>query len=188
MKDQLNEFADAINGAACKIFTDYGTAVDALQMLPLIVPPAKPVSIALSLAQWAAERNCTWDQDQPGPSDDTIQGCRKAENGYLIVTFMLANGGNFGDDECLEILGSRKEPNRLYLDVIDLDGRPATWGHLPDGYFVSNLSPGATCADDPDQPGPPPPPPAPYTHVTDCLLYTSPSPRDRQKSRMPSSA
>ena len=25
-------------------------------------------------------------------------------------------------------------------------------------------------------------------HVKDCLLYTSPSPRDRQKSRMPSSA
>ena len=25
-------------------------------------------------------------------------------------------------------------------------------------------------------------------HITDCLLYTSPSPRDRQKSRMPSSA
>ena len=25
-------------------------------------------------------------------------------------------------------------------------------------------------------------------HISDCLLYTSPSPRDRQKSRMPSSA
>ena len=25
-------------------------------------------------------------------------------------------------------------------------------------------------------------------HQNDCLLYTSPSPRDRQKSRMPSSA
>ena len=25
-------------------------------------------------------------------------------------------------------------------------------------------------------------------HFIDCLLYTSPSPRDRQKSRMPSSA
>ena len=25
-------------------------------------------------------------------------------------------------------------------------------------------------------------------HGSDCLLYTSPSPRDRQKSRMPSSA
>ena len=25
-------------------------------------------------------------------------------------------------------------------------------------------------------------------HSIDCLLYTSPSPRDRQKSRMPSSA
>ena len=28
----------------------------------------------------------------------------------------------------------------------------------------------------------------PPTHHTPCLLYTSPSPRDRQKSRMPSSA
>ena len=26
------------------------------------------------------------------------------------------------------------------------------------------------------------------TDILDCLLYTSPSPRDRQKSRMPSSA
>ena len=26
------------------------------------------------------------------------------------------------------------------------------------------------------------------SHLTNCLLYTSPSPRDRQKSRMPSSA
>ena len=25
-------------------------------------------------------------------------------------------------------------------------------------------------------------------HIENCLLYTSPSPRDRQKSRMPSSA
>ena len=28
----------------------------------------------------------------------------------------------------------------------------------------------------------------PYTDLNNCLLYTSPSPRDRQKSRMPSSA
>ena len=27
-----------------------------------------------------------------------------------------------------------------------------------------------------------------YEHIDICLLYTSPSPRDRQKSRMPSSA
>ena len=27
-----------------------------------------------------------------------------------------------------------------------------------------------------------------YNKVESCLLYTSPSPRDRQKSRMPSSA
>ena len=30
--------------------------------------------------------------------------------------------------------------------------------------------------------------PKEFTAVYDCLLYTSPSPRDRQKSRMPSSA
>ena len=29
---------------------------------------------------------------------------------------------------------------------------------------------------------------ADWTPITTCLLYTSPSPRDRQKSRMPSSA
>ena len=28
----------------------------------------------------------------------------------------------------------------------------------------------------------------PYGHFTHCLLYTSPSPRDRTRSRMPSSA
>ena len=35
-----------------------------------------------------------------------------------------------------------------------------------------------------------PPAPAGYRHrwIRACLLYTSPSPRDRQKSRMPSSA
>ena len=33
---------------------------------------------------------------------------------------------------------------------------------------------------------PPPMPPQPPSNI--CLLYTSPSPRDRQKSRMPSSA
>ena len=27
-----------------------------------------------------------------------------------------------------------------------------------------------------------------YKHINGCLLYTSPSPRDRQKSRMPCSA
>ena len=28
----------------------------------------------------------------------------------------------------------------------------------------------------------------PFGHAGDCLLYTSPSPRDRTRSRMPSSA
>ena len=33
-----------------------------------------------------------------------------------------------------------------------------------------------------------PPPQVVFVLATTCLLYTSPSPRDRQKSRMPSSA
>ena len=33
-----------------------------------------------------------------------------------------------------------------------------------------------------------PVPVAAYAHSADCLLYTSPSPRDRTRSRMPSSA
>ena len=167
MQNQLTEFADAVNGAACKIFTDYGSALDALQTVALVAPPVRPVAVALSLGQWAAERNCTWDQDQQGPSDNTIQGCKKAEGGYLIVQVFFANGNSAGTDECLEILGYRSEPDRIYLDVIGLDGRPETWGNEPGGYWVSSLSPGATCADDPDQPDPPPPPPAPYTHVTE---------------------
>ena len=41
-----------------------------------------------------------------------------------------------------------------------------------------------------DMPPPSSNPPVndPIVHVVICLLYTSPSPRDRQKSRMPSSA
>ena len=42
-------------------------------------------------------------------------------------------------------------------------------------------SPSSTISTQPTTPPPPPKPPS-------CLLYTSPSPRDRQKSRMPSSA
>ena len=38
------------------------------------------------------------------------------------------------------------------------------------------------------QPSPPPPSPSRPPPISPCLLYTSPSPRDRQKSRMPSSA
>ena len=44
---------------------------------------------------------------------------------------------------------------------------------------TQQLRAGTFNREDPDRPG---------TWVRPCLLYTSPSPRDRQKSRMPSSA
>ena len=45
---------------------------------------------------------------------------------------------------------------------------------------ISEVNPALTCYHRED--------PAPVLPLRDCLLYTSPSPRDRQKSRMPSSA
>ena len=52
------------------------------------------------------------------------------------------------------------------------------------GYF--EIGPGYNVIDSPPTPSTLTPPK--YEHGTICLLYTSPSPRDRQKSRMPSSA
>ena len=40
---------------------------------------------------------------------------------------------------------------------------------ITDGHFTNNIS-------------------MSFSHIKDCLLYTSPSPRDKRLSRMPSSA
>ena len=54
--------------------------------------------------------------------------------------------------------------NRTHMDALHEDG---SWYHryLPEGVFLEDLG-----------------------QIIDCLLYTSPSPRDLSTSRMPSSA
>ena len=61
----------------------------------------------------------------------------------------------------------------LAVPVKDIDGKATTLGAVKGGkaWLVVNVA--SQCG---------------YTRQYACLLYTSPSPRDRQKSRMPSSA
>ena len=56
-----------------------------------------------------------------------------------------------------------------------------TWERTPDDWFGED-------PDDPVLPGGPMPLKEPYASQYSCLLYTSPSPRDVEESRMPSSA
>ena len=66
---------------------------------------------------------------------------------------------------CISLSLSREGSDWIQRDLLIAEGIPVdVQGRLPLAEF--RWSPGASC----------------------CLLYTSPSPRDRQKSRMPSSA
>ena len=56
-----------------------------------------------------------------------------------------------------------------------LDGKTALWTIEPEHFALRRLAPDAAA-------------PLRAFKASICLLYTSPSPRDRQKSRMPSSA
>ena len=94
MQNQLTEFADAVNGAACKIFQDYGDAVDALKTVALIAPPARPVAVALSLAQMAAKQNCDWDTEQPGPTNPVKGGCWKLKDGGGVIGILSEDAGS----------------------------------------------------------------------------------------------
>ena len=58
--------------------------------------------------------------------------------------------------------------------------RPEDPANLPTSYFADDKEMDADDVDDI--------PPPPSAALVDCLLYTSPSPRDKRQSRMPSSA
>ena len=76
-------------------------------------------------------------------------------------------------------VASSLEVARAGADIIDVAMEPLSWGTThadlltihevlkDDGFIVKDIN---------------------MNGYRDCLLYTSPSPRDRQKSRMPSSA
>ena len=70
----------------------------------------------------------------------------------------------------------------MIYKIIRIDGKDdeltaQSFDKYSDAYDLLEELYGDLCCSDAD-----------YGDITYCLLYTSPSPRDRQKSRMPSSA
>ena len=167
MRNQLTEFADAINGAACKIFTDYGEAVNALQTVALVAPPVRPVAVALSLGQWAAERNCTWDQDQEGPAPPPpcSKGDGRTGELYFFGGSVSENGSKQGTAK--QITSEYFVEGRAFCNYLDYGNRPSQIYYEEPGVQITS---GRWCiqysGDEPD-PDPTPPTPAPYTHVTE---------------------
>ena len=90
-----------------------------------------------------------------------------------------------------------RENNLIFIATINLDGSPQltpVWGDYQDGHILVNTAEGrikhrnvlhdsrvAVCVVSHENP-------LDMTTIRGCLLYTSPSPRDKRQSRMPSSA
>jgi len=176
MRNQLTEFADAVNGAACKIFTDYGEAVTALQTVALVAPPARPLAVGLSLAQMAAKQNCEWDTEQPGPTNDVKGGCWKLNGGGVLVAGIGPNGGgravagNCGNpaNQFTEITGTNQQEGGAYevfLKLLNGGSTRAVARGGEKGFYLAPCMPGTTCEE--DDPVPPPPAPPTYIHTTE---------------------
>ena len=166
MNNQLTEFAKATEAAACKIFTEYGDAVTALQTIALVAPPLRPVSVALGLGQWAAQNNCNWDPYQPGPGS---QCSKKVDVGFGELWFF---GTGFPDGSyqswATEITSESFNNGNAVCQYIDNSGRPSS-------SFVSkpgvDITSGRWCLLT-GAPPEPVDPPAPYVHETEdgCSL------------------
>ena len=75
-----------------------------------------------------------------------------------------------------EILKERFEKDSLIsIATVDNTGKP--WVRIVDAIYIDGVFYTITNATTNKM-----------KHIKDCLLYTSPSPRDRTRSRMPSSA
>ncbi len=173
MNNQLTEFAKATEAAACKIFTEYGDAVSALQTIALVAPPLRPVSVALGLGQWAAQNNCNWDPYEPGPGSQ----CVKDGDGSNYPLFFYGPGYEDGKQEgsARKILSEtifQSDINGIWYAqcrYIDSQGREnmqqvqqKTGIPMPTGRFCLITG----------DPPPPVTPPAPYVHETEdgCSL------------------
>ena len=105
--------------------------------------------------------------------------CRTDANTYQLGTLSLrSDPSNNATVAMLPLEGLKGEPALLTLNQ---SGQGChLWTHEQQNHTIYRYSLTDGCG---------PPTGAPHLlHSEDCLLYTSPSPRDRQKSRMPSSA
>ena len=95
------------------------------------------------------------------------------DDGVILGDALVSVRPIYGDDGSVEV-----DPLALWQSVLDA-GRAAIAmsGVLPTTVALANQGETVLAWD-----------PATGRPLSICLLYTSPSPRDRQKSRMPSSA
>ena len=97
----------------------------------------------------------------PGPVSDPSEAAAIADDiGFPVIIKAAAGGGGIG----MQVVDSADE----FESALNLCQGRALSAFGDDRVFLEKFIEGAQ-------------------HI-DCLLYTSPSPRDRQKSRMPSSA
>ena len=169
MDNQLAEFAKATKSAACKIFTDYGDAVPALQTLALVAPPVRPVAIAASLGQWAAQRNCNWDQLKPGPGSQCAK--KSIDNNNWDLWFY--GDGGYEEGQLVgvgrEILSESINNGFAICNFIDSFGAQS---QLIRGGEPNPITNGRWCLQQSGVEPEPVEPPAPYVYNTEegCSL------------------
>ena len=99
---------------------------------------------------------------QPLSSFGTFVSDTDANSTYFRITELKETFTGGKNGFLIEGSPFLKETTEIKIQILDVEGNPIYW------------EPGNGIPE--------------YYEGTSCLLYTSPSPRDRQKSRMPSSA
>ena len=95
-----------------------------------------------------------------------ILGIETLNSPYKLIAADVNNTNNITASDVSEI-------RKLILGITDKFAKNDSWTFIPNSYLFA----------DPNNPWT-----APRELLVNCLLYTSPSPRDRTRSRMPSSA
>src|SRR5674476_1491871 len=105
--------------------------------------------------------------------------------GLCLGSLSVASSASFNNVE-INIQTSGIQADYFVVNAFNMSGYlesstqthyPAASFELPDGQYIFTASANNESSDYP----------VPLLTASTCLLYTSPSPRDRQKSRMPSS-
>ena len=142
-------------------YTDFNQVADAIRTLVVRGAPAIGVSGAFGLALAALQSNAT-------QKNELIAYLENAKK-ILFETRPTAVNLAWGLDKIMQVANNAETVDQIRTDVVEHAKKMAEEDIKINMSMGKN---GSNLFDDNDT----------------CLLYTSPSPRDRQKSRMPSSA